>query len=77
MATLADGKVVQVIGPVIDVEFPADGVPDIYTALKEIFATARREKIAPEVAADQVAEHRLAEARARRQGMVSDPAPSS
>ena len=34
MATLADGKVVQVIGPVIYVEFPAEGVPDIYTALK-------------------------------------------
>ncbi len=28
------GKVVQVIGPVIDVEFPADELPEIYTALK-------------------------------------------
>jgi F-type H+-transporting ATPase subunit beta len=34
MAQLADGKVVQVIGPVLDVEFPADSVPDIYTALR-------------------------------------------
>ena len=34
MPQLADGKVVQVIGPVLDVEFPADAVPDIYTALK-------------------------------------------
>jgi F-type H+-transporting ATPase subunit beta len=34
MPTLADGKVVQVIGPVIDVEFPADALPEIYTALK-------------------------------------------
>ncbi len=34
MAALADGKVVQVIGPVLDVEFPADQVPEIYTALK-------------------------------------------
>jgi len=33
MPTLSDGKVVQVIGPVLDVEFPADSVPDIYTAL--------------------------------------------
>jgi F-type H+-transporting ATPase subunit beta len=33
MAQLADGKVVQVIGPVLDVEFPADGLPEIYTAL--------------------------------------------
>jgi F-type H+-transporting ATPase subunit beta len=34
MAATADGKVVQVIGPVLDVEFPADAVPDIYTALR-------------------------------------------
>src|SRR5438477_9421866 len=34
MAQTADGKVVQVIGPVLDVEFPADAVPDIYTALR-------------------------------------------
>ena len=34
MAQLIDGKVVQVIGPVLDVEFPADHVPDIYTALR-------------------------------------------
>src|SRR5512138_3863696 len=34
MPTLSDGKVVQVIGPVLDVEFPADSVPDIYSALR-------------------------------------------
>jgi F-type H+-transporting ATPase subunit beta len=33
MTKLVDGKVVQVIGPVLDVEFPADSLPDIYTAL--------------------------------------------
>ncbi len=33
MANIADGKVVQVIGPVIDVEFPADAMPEIYAAL--------------------------------------------
>ncbi len=27
------GKVVQVIGPVIDVEFEPEKIPDIYTAL--------------------------------------------
>ena len=27
------GKVVQVIGPVLDVEFPAEHLPDIYNAL--------------------------------------------
>jgi F-type H+/Na+-transporting ATPase subunit beta len=34
MPTFADGRVVQVIGPVLDVEFPAEAVPEIYTALK-------------------------------------------
>ncbi len=34
MATLADGKVVQVIGPVLDVEFPAEQMPEIYSALR-------------------------------------------
>lgn len=28
------GKIVQVIGPVVDVEFPSDSLPDIYNALK-------------------------------------------
>lgn len=31
--SLMDGKVTQVIGPVIDVEFPAGGLPNIMTAL--------------------------------------------
>ena len=30
---LADGRVVQVIGPVVDVEFPPDALPDIHFAL--------------------------------------------
>src|SRR5687767_2682714 len=28
-----DGRVVRVIGPVVDVEFPPSGLPEIYTAL--------------------------------------------
>ena len=32
------GKIVQVIGPVLDVEFPADHLPELYNAL-EIKAT--------------------------------------
>ena len=32
--TLASGRVVQVIGPVLDVEFPPDALPTIYTALE-------------------------------------------
>src|SRR5688572_982842 len=30
---MATGKVVQVIGPVVDVEFPPDQLPDIYNAV--------------------------------------------
>ncbi|MBE7492237.1 MAG: F0F1 ATP synthase subunit beta [Planctomycetes bacterium] len=30
----ADGRIVQVIGPVVDVQFPEQQVPEIYTALK-------------------------------------------
>ncbi|CAG0962974.1 partial ATP synthase subunit beta, partial [Planctomycetaceae bacterium] len=30
----AAGKVVQVIGPVVDIEFPQADAPEIYTALK-------------------------------------------
>lgn len=30
---LMDGRITQVIGPVVDVEFPSDGLPKIFTAL--------------------------------------------
>src|SRR5688500_10635018 len=30
----ATGRVVRIIGPVVDVEFPADAIPGIYNALK-------------------------------------------
>ena len=30
---LASGRVVRVIGPVVDVEFPTHAIPAIYTAL--------------------------------------------
>src|SRR6266516_4063232 len=33
-ATLADGRVVRVIGPVVDVEFPPDELPEITFALE-------------------------------------------
>ena len=32
-AETSTGRVVRVIGPVVDVEFPRDAVPDIYNAL--------------------------------------------
>jgi len=34
MTTLPKGRVLQVIGPVVDVEFPTGDLPEIYTALK-------------------------------------------
>ena len=30
----ADGKIVQVLGPVVDVEFEPGALPEIYTALR-------------------------------------------
>ncbi|MFQ5655447.1 MAG: Glu/Leu/Phe/Val dehydrogenase family protein, partial [Planctomycetota bacterium] len=47
-------------------------IENIYTALKEIFATSRRQGITPSQAADRVAEHRLSEARSRR-GRIPNP----
>ena len=34
MAKGSKGKVVQVIGTVVDVEFPADELPEIYSAVE-------------------------------------------
>ena len=31
---MSTGKIVQIIGPVVDVEFPPDRLPAIYNALK-------------------------------------------
>jgi F-type H+-transporting ATPase subunit beta len=31
---MSSGRIVQIIGAVIDVEFPRDSVPSIYNALK-------------------------------------------
>ena len=33
---MSTGKVIQVIGPVVDVEFPPGQLPNIYNALKVI-----------------------------------------
>ena len=31
---MATGKIIQIIGPVIDVEFPRESIPQVYEALK-------------------------------------------
>ncbi len=51
-------------------------IENIHTALKEIFATARREGTTPELAANQVAEKRIQEARAKKIQGAPNPATS-
>jgi len=46
---MATGKVVQIIGPVVDVEFPPDQLPDIYNAV-EIRDPKREKPLVTEVA---------------------------
>lgn len=49
-------------------------IENIYSALKEIFAISRRDGITPSRAADRVAEQRLSDARANKNGMVAGSA---
>jgi len=46
---MANGKVVQVVGPTVDVEFPADQLPNILNAIK-IDDAARGIKVTVEAA---------------------------
>jgi len=48
------GKITQVLGPVVDVEFPPGGLPEVYTALKITNATINAE---PENLTVEVAQH--------------------
>src|SRR6266545_581080 len=49
--TLAHGRVARVIGPVVDVEFPPDGLPEIHTALRiEVSLEGQTQSITCEVA---------------------------
>ena len=41
---VATGKVIQIIGPVVDIEFPPEQLPDIYNAVEipePVVSTAR------------------------------------
>jgi F-type H+-transporting ATPase subunit beta len=62
MAQQVDGRVAQVIGPVVDVEFPAEHLPPIYNAVK-IKDDGELGAVAIDVTAE-VAQH-LGESRAR------------
>ncbi|NNC75568.1 MAG: F0F1 ATP synthase subunit beta, partial [Acidimicrobiia bacterium] len=45
------GRIVKVAGPVVDVEFPADAMPEIYTALEmDIVLEGETSRIVAEVA---------------------------
>ena len=56
-AATKTGKVVQIIGPVVDVEFPPDGLPEINTALEmDIELEGTVIKVTAEVA-QQIGEH--------------------
>ncbi|MGH2785004.1 MAG: F0F1 ATP synthase subunit beta [Actinomycetota bacterium] len=49
---LPDGRVIQIIGPVVDVEFPPEGLPEILTALEiefEVVGGGERDVIIAEV----------------------------
>ena len=35
---MSQGKIVQIIGPVVDVEFPRDAIPNVFDALKLVDA---------------------------------------
>ena len=49
--TLAHGRVARVIGPVVDVEFPPDGLPEIHTALRiDVSLEGQTQSITCEVA---------------------------
>ena len=42
--TLSDGRVTRVAGPVVDVEFPKDALPEILFALETEFSVAGEDK---------------------------------
>ena len=72
-ATATVGKIVQIIGPVIDVEFDAGHLPDLYNALEITGTSDTGDKISPAAA------RRLAcrQPRANRPGPARPPSPRS
>ncbi|HEX5630468.1 MAG TPA: F0F1 ATP synthase subunit beta, partial [Acidimicrobiia bacterium] len=51
-ATISTGRVVKVAGPVVDVEFPPDALPEIYFAIEFDIAIpgSKKETVVAEVA---------------------------
>ena len=67
---MSKGRVVQVIGPVVDVEFPKEGLPNIYNAIK-VEAPEDKKSGRPEIRLTlEVAQH-LGENRVRSVAMSS------
>ena len=58
-ATLKDGRIVAIAGPVVDVEFPPDALPEINTALEfDIDMEGERTTVRAEVA-QQIGDSRV------------------
>ena len=67
---MSKGRVVQVIGPVVDVEFPKEGLPKIYNAIR-VEAPEDKKSGRPEIRLTlEVAQH-LGENRVRSVAMSS------
>lgn len=54
---MATGKVIQITGPVIDVEFPPGELPAIYNALEIARPVAKGSKTAAETLVVEVQQH--------------------
>src|ERR1044072_2080739 len=48
---LKEGRIVAIVGPVVDVEFPPDGMPELHNALEfDVVVDGKASKIVAEVA---------------------------
>ena len=57
--TLATGRIVAIAGPVVDVEFPPNAVPEINTALEFTLTLDGTEVIVVAEVAQQIGDHRI------------------
>jgi F-type H+-transporting ATPase subunit beta len=58
-ATLKDGRIVAIAGPVVDVEFPPDGLPEINTALEFDITVGGEKTVVRAEVAQQIGDSRV------------------
>jgi len=58
-ATLKDGRIVAIAGPVVDVEFPPDGLPEINTALEFDIVVGTEKTVVRAEVAQQIGDSRV------------------